>query len=43
LIGAEEVEDDAKPFEEKMKHFTAKLDEPFRESARLERTIRQIF
>ena len=39
-VGAEELEDDDEPFEEKMKRLTAKLDEQFRESARLEKAIR---
>jgi type I restriction enzyme M protein len=39
-VGAEEVEDDDEPFEEKMKHLTAKLEEQFAESARLEQAIR---
>jgi len=40
-VGAEEVEDDGEPFEEKMARLTAKLDEQFQESARLEAAIRQ--
>ena len=39
-VGAEELEDDDEPFEEKMKRLTSKLDEQFRESARLEKDIR---
>ena len=40
-VGAEEVEDDDEPFVDKMKRFTAKLEDQFAESARLEKTIRQ--
>ncbi len=40
-VGAEEVEDDDEPFEEKMRRLAAKLDEQFKESARLERAIRE--
>jgi type I restriction enzyme M protein len=40
-VGAEEVEDDGEPFEEKMKRLTAQLSEQFKESARLEKTIRE--
>lgn len=39
-VGAEEVEDDGEPFEEKMKRLTAQLNEQFAESARLEQEIR---
>ena len=39
-VGAEDVEDDGEPFEEKMKRLTAKLEEQFAEGARLERKIR---
>jgi len=39
-VGAEEVEDDGEPFEEKMKRFTARLNQEFKESARLEKEIR---
>ena len=39
-VGAEEVEDDGEPFEEKMKRLTGQLDEQFKESARLETEIR---
>jgi type I restriction-modification system DNA methylase subunit len=38
-VGAEEVEDDGEPFEEKMKRLTEQLDGQFKESARLEKTI----
>jgi type I restriction enzyme M protein len=38
-VGAEDVEDDGEPFEEKMKRLTAKLEEQFKEGARLERLI----
>jgi type I restriction enzyme M protein len=40
-VGAEEVEDDGEPFEEKMKRLTATLEEQFTESAKLEKAIRQ--
>jgi type I restriction enzyme M protein len=40
-VGAEEIEDDGEPFEEKMARLTAKLEEQFRESARLEAAIRK--
>ena len=39
-VGAEEVEDDGEPFEQKMKRLTAQLDGQFKESARLEKEIR---
>ncbi|MBI5115867.1 N-6 DNA methylase [Candidatus Poribacteria bacterium] len=39
-VGAEEVEDDGEPFDEKMKRLTAKLEEQFTESAKLEKAIR---
>lgn len=39
-VGAEEVEDDGEPFDEKMKRLTAKLNEHFKESERLEKTIK---
>jgi len=39
-VGAEEVEDDDEPFEEKMKRLTATLEEQFAESRRLEATVR---
>ena len=35
-VGAEEVEDDDEPFEEKMKRLTAKLEEQFAEAATLD-------
>jgi type I restriction enzyme M protein len=38
-VGAEEIEDDGEPFEEKMARLTAKLEEQFQESARLEANI----
>lgn len=38
-VGAEDVEDDSEPFEEKMTGLTAQLEEQFQESARLERLI----
>lgn len=39
-VGAEEIEDDGEPFEEKMARLTATLEEQFQESARLEAAIR---
>ena len=39
-VGAEEVEYDGEPFEEKMKRLTAQLNEQFKESARLEAEIK---
>jgi type I restriction enzyme M protein len=39
-VGAEAQEDDGEPFEEKMQRLTGKLDEQFRESARLETEIK---
>lgn len=39
-VGAEEVEDDDEPFEEKMQRLMQKLEEQFKESARLEKVIR---
>ena len=38
-VGAEAAEEDAEPFEEKMRRLTATLDEQFAESARLEKEI----
>jgi type I restriction enzyme M protein len=40
-VGAEEVEDDGEPFEQKMKRLTAMLEGQFAESAKLEKAIRQ--
>jgi len=40
-VGAEEIEDDGGPFEEKMGRLTAQLEEQFQESARLEAAIRR--
>jgi len=40
-VGAEEVEDDGEPFDEKMKRLTAQLNEQFAESDRLEHSIRE--
>jgi len=40
-VGAEEVKDDDKAFEEKMLHLTQKLGKQFEESARLEGAIRE--
>ena len=39
-VGAEEAEDDGEPSEDKMKRLTAKLEEQFAESAKLENVIR---
>ena len=38
-VGAEEVEDDGDPFEEKMPRLVAELREQFAESAKLEKLI----
>lgn len=40
-VGAENIENDDEPFDEKMKRLTAKLEEQFAESARLEKAIRE--
>ncbi|MCC7180421.1 MAG: SAM-dependent DNA methyltransferase, partial [Acidobacteria bacterium] len=40
-VGAEEVEDDGEPFEEKMRRLVRELEGQFEESARLEKAIRQ--
>ncbi len=40
-VGAEDVEDDGEPFEEKMGKLTAELSEQFAESAKLEIAIRK--
>lgn len=40
-VGAEEVDDDDESFDEKMLHLTAKLDQQFTESAKLEAMIRE--
>ena len=40
-VGAEDIEDDDEPFEEKMKRLTVKLKELFAESAKLEQAILQ--
>jgi len=40
-VGAEEIEDDGEPFDEKMKRLAAKLEEQFAESAKLEAQIRK--
>jgi len=39
-VGAEEVEDDGEPFEEKMAHLVAELNGQFAESAKLEQAIK---
>ncbi|MHB8921425.1 MAG: type I restriction-modification system subunit M [Halothiobacillus sp.] len=39
-VGAEEVEDDGEPFEEKMSRLVAELNEQFAESAKLEQSIK---
>ena len=39
-VGAEEIEDDGEPFDEKMDRLTVTLDEQFQESAKLEAAIR---
>ncbi len=40
-VGAEALEDDGEPFEEKMRRLAAQLEMQFAESARLEETIRK--
>ena len=40
-VGAEEIEDDDEPFEERFRHLAAKLSEQFLESANLERKIKK--
>jgi type I restriction enzyme M protein len=40
-VGAEAVEEDDEPFEDKMKRLTSKLEEQFAESAKLEKEIRE--
>jgi type I restriction enzyme M protein len=42
-VGAEEVEDDGEPFEQKMKRLVGELNEQFAESARLESAIKANF
>lgn len=39
-VGAEEIEDDDEPFDEKMKRLSVKLEEQFEESTKLEEAIR---
>jgi type I restriction enzyme M protein len=39
-VGAEELEDDGDPFEEKMPRLLAELNAQFEESAKLERAIK---
>ena len=40
FAGAEEIEDDGDPFEEKMQRLVAQLDGQFTEAAKLEKAIR---
>jgi type I restriction enzyme M protein len=40
-VGAEEVEDDGEPFDEKMQRLVTTLNEQFAESRKLEKAIRQ--
>ena len=40
-VGAEDIEDDGEPFDEKMKRLTTKLEEQFTEGSRLAKAIRQ--
>ncbi|MGV8088374.1 MAG: type I restriction-modification system subunit M [Methanomicrobiales archaeon] len=42
-VGAEDIEDDGEPFEEKIERLTAKLGEQFSESEKLEEEIRKNF
>ena len=39
-VGAEEIEDDGEPFEEKMQRLVAELRAQFDESAKLEKAIK---
>jgi len=39
-VGAEELEDDDEPFDEKMKRLSVKLEEQFEESTKLEEAIK---
>jgi type I restriction enzyme M protein len=40
-VGAEDIEEDEEPFDEKMRRLTAKLEEQFAEGAKLEKAIRK--
>jgi type I restriction enzyme M protein len=40
-VGAEDIEDDGEPYEEKMERLTQKLKDQFKQSAHLEKTIRE--
>jgi type I restriction enzyme M protein len=40
-VGAEAIEDDGEPFEERIARLTSELDAQFKESARLEVEIRR--
>ena len=40
-VGAEDLEEDDEPFEEKMQRLTLKLEDQFKESARLEKKIQE--
>jgi type I restriction enzyme M protein len=40
-VGAEKIEDDDEPFDDKMKHLTAKLKEQLKESSKLEKAIKK--
>jgi len=40
-VGAEAVEDDGEPFDEKMKRLTGKLEEQMAEGAKLEKQIKE--
>jgi type I restriction enzyme M protein len=40
-VGAEEIEDDGEPFDEKMTRLTKELEMQFAESAKLEKAIRE--
>lgn len=40
-MGAEEIEDDGEPFDQKMKRLTDQLKQQFVESAKLEEAIRE--
>ncbi len=40
-VGAEDIEDDGEPFDEKMKRLTTKLEDQFAESAKIEKLIKK--
>jgi type I restriction enzyme M protein len=40
-VGAEDIEEDDEPFEEKIRRLTGRLEEQFAEGLQLERSIRE--